>query len=70
MLIVMGIMIILMAVGIAGAKFALQRANKIQHQSAVDSMYQALHGYYSDNRKYPVNCRSTGGYNAKVCSIC
>ncbi len=53
MLIVMGIIIILMAAGIAGGRFALQRANRIQKQSAVDNIEQALWGYYSDYRKYP-----------------
>ncbi len=53
MLIVMGIIIILMAAGIAGGRFALQRANKIQKQSAVDNIEQALWGYYSDKRKFP-----------------
>ncbi len=53
MLIVMGIIIILMAAGIAGGRFALQRANRIQKQSAVENIEQALWGYYSDYRKYP-----------------
>lgn len=53
MLIVMGIIIILMAAGIAGGRFAIQRANRIQKNSAVDNIEQALMGYYSDNRKYP-----------------
>ncbi len=53
MLIVMGIIIILMSAGIAGGRFALRRANRIQKQSAVDNMEQALWGYYSDNRRFP-----------------
>jgi prepilin-type N-terminal cleavage/methylation domain-containing protein len=53
MLIVMGIIIILMAAGIAGGRFALQRANRIQKQSAVDNIEQALWGYYTDNRGFP-----------------
>ncbi len=53
MLIVMGIIIILMAAGIAGGRFALQRANRIQKQSAVDNIEQSLWGYYSDNRRFP-----------------
>jgi prepilin-type N-terminal cleavage/methylation domain-containing protein len=53
MLIVMGIIIVLMAAGIAGGRFALQRANRIQKISAVDNIEQALWGYYSDNRKFP-----------------
>ena len=60
MLIVMGIIIILMAAGIAGGRFALQRANRIQKQSAVDNIEQALWGYYTDNRGFP---RGTGNTN-------
>ncbi len=50
----MGIIIILMAAGIAGGRFALQRANKIQKQSAVDNIEQALWGYYADKRRFPL----------------
>jgi type II secretory pathway pseudopilin PulG len=53
MLIVMGIIIILMAVGIASGRFAIRRANKIEHQNAAEQIYQALQSYYSDNREYP-----------------
>lgn len=55
MLIVMGIIIILMAAGIAGGRFAIQRANRIQKNSAVDNIHQALMGYYSDKRSYPTS---------------
>jgi type II secretory pathway pseudopilin PulG len=54
MLIVMGIMIILMAAGIAGGRFAIQRANRIQKQSAIRNLYQAAMGYYTDNRQFPL----------------
>ncbi len=53
MLIVMGIIIILMAVGIASGRFAIQRANKIEHQNAADQIYQAAQSYYTDNREFP-----------------
>jgi type II secretory pathway pseudopilin PulG len=53
MLIVMGIIIILMAVGIASGRFAIRRANKIEHQNAAEQLYQALQSYYTDNREYP-----------------
>ena len=53
MLIVMGILSVLMAIGVSVARFAVQRANNIQHQSAVDQMFQALQSYYTDNREYP-----------------
>jgi type II secretory pathway pseudopilin PulG len=53
MLIVMGILIILMTMGIAAGRFAIQRANQIQHQSASDQLFQGLQSYYADNREYP-----------------
>ncbi|MCD4756250.1 type II secretion system GspH family protein [bacterium] len=53
MLIVMGIIIILMAVGIASGRAALRNANKIEHQNAAEQIYQAMQGYYADNREYP-----------------
>ncbi len=53
MLIVMGIIIILMAAGVAGGRFAIQRANRIQKQNAVGNIEQALWGYYTDKRNFP-----------------
>jgi len=54
MLIVMGILIILMAVGITAGRFAINRANDVAHQNAADQIYTALQAYYTDNRKFPV----------------
>ncbi len=53
MLVVMGILVILMTMGIAAGQFAIERANRIQHASAVDQLYQGLQAYYTDNREYP-----------------
>lgn len=53
MLIVMGIIIILMAAGVAGGRFAIQRANRIQKQNAVGNIEQALWGFYTDQRNFP-----------------
>lgn len=53
MLIVMGIVVILMAVGISSGRFAIQRANKIEHQNSADQIYQGLQSYYTDNREFP-----------------
>jgi type II secretory pathway pseudopilin PulG len=53
MLIVMGIIIILMAVGIASGRFAIRRANKIEHQNAVEQIFQALQSYYTVYKEYP-----------------
>lgn len=53
MLIVMGIIIILMGVGITAGRFAINRANDVAHQNAVDQIYQALQAYYTDNREFP-----------------
>jgi len=54
MLIVMGILIILMAVGITAGRFAINRANDVAHQNAVDQIYTGLQAYYTDNREFPV----------------
>jgi type II secretory pathway pseudopilin PulG len=54
MLIVMGIIIILMAVGITAGRFAINRANDVAHQNAVDNFYTAVQAYYTDNREFPV----------------
>jgi type II secretory pathway pseudopilin PulG len=53
MLIVMGILIILMAIGIAAGRFAIQRANVVAHQNAADAIFTAMQAYYTDNRQYP-----------------
>ncbi len=53
MLIVMGILIILMAVGITAGRFAINRANDVAHQNAADKLYVAMQAYYTDNREFP-----------------
>lgn len=60
MLIVMGILSVLMAIGVSVARFAMQRANNIQHQSAVDQLYQAFQSYYTDQREYPISSEVGG----------
>lgn len=52
-LIVMGILIILMAIGIAAGRFAIQRADRVHHQDAADQLYTALVKYKLDNKEYP-----------------
>jgi len=53
MLIVMGIIIILMAVGIAAGRFAINRANDVAHQNAADQLFVAAQSYLTDEREYP-----------------
>lgn len=53
MLIVMGILIVLMAVGITAGRFAINRANEVAHQDAVKQIYTALQAYYTDHREFP-----------------
>lgn len=53
MLIVMGILIILMVVGVAAGRFAINRANDIAHQNGANQIYQALQAYYTDNGVFP-----------------
>jgi type II secretory pathway pseudopilin PulG len=52
MLIVMGIIMILIGVGVAGTRYALDSANKIKLQNAVDNLNQAMLSYYADEREY------------------
>jgi type II secretory pathway pseudopilin PulG len=53
MLIVMGILIILMVVGVAAGRFAINRANEIANRNGATQLYQALQGHYTDYGKYP-----------------
>jgi prepilin-type N-terminal cleavage/methylation domain-containing protein len=53
MLIVMGIIIILMAVGIAAGRFAINRANDVAHQNAADQLFTAVTSHLTDFRDYP-----------------
>ncbi len=53
MLIVMGIIMILIGVGVAGTRYALDSANKIKLENAVDNLNQAMLSYFADNREYP-----------------
>lgn len=53
MLIVMGILIILMAVGITAGRYAINRANDVAHQNAADQLYTSLQAYYTDSREFP-----------------
>ena len=62
MLIVMGILIILMAVGITAGRFAINRANTVAHQNAADQIYTALQAYYTDHREFP---NATTAYTPK-----
>lgn len=64
MLVVMGILIILMTMGIAAGRFAIRRANQIQHQNAADQLYQGLQSYYADNREFPQNTGTVGAFNS------
>jgi type II secretory pathway pseudopilin PulG len=54
MLIVMGIVIILMAVGIITARFAIRRSNRIFHMDAADKLERALVEYKNSNKYVPV----------------
>jgi len=42
-----------MTLGIAAGRFAIQRANKIQHQDAVNQLHQGFAAYYADKREFP-----------------
>lgn len=49
----MGIIVILMAIGISAGRFALKRSSIIQHQSAVDDIYRALLNFKNEEGYYP-----------------
>ena len=66
MLVVMGILMILMAVGIASGRYAIQRANDIAHQDAADELWDALVGYYTDKRIYPKGDKDCDRTSASV----
>lgn len=53
MLIVMGILVILMVVGVAAGRFAIDRANQIAHQNGATQLYQALQSHFTDYGKFP-----------------
>lgn len=53
MLIVMGILVILMVVGVAAGRFAIDRANQIAHQNGATQLYQALQSHFTDFGKFP-----------------
>ena len=53
MLVVMGILIILMAIGIAAGRFALFRAADVAHRNGADQLSEGLQAYYVDNRAFP-----------------
>lgn len=52
-LIVMGILIILIAIGVGVGRFAIERANEVKHQDAADQLFTALVKYKLDNKVYP-----------------
>lgn len=54
MLIVMGILIVLMAIGILVGRYAIQKAQDVKHQDAANALYSALVKYKLDNKKYPM----------------
>ena len=58
MLIVMGILVILMVVGVAAGRFAIDRANQIAHQNGATQLYQALQSHFTDYGKFPDGTRN------------
>ncbi len=52
-LIVMGILIILIAIGVGVGRYAIDRANRVKHQDAADQLFTALVKYKLDNKVYP-----------------
>ncbi len=50
-----------MAVGITAGRFAINRANDVAHQNAVDQIYTGLQAYYTDNREFPAPAETPQG---------
>lgn len=62
MLIVMGILILLIAIGVAVGRYAIQRAQNVKHMESAKALYSALVKYKIDHKAYP----ALGG----TCSSC
>ena len=56
LLIVMGILIILLAVGVMIGRYIIQRAQDTHHKDAVRNLYAALLNYKNDNGQFPEVC--------------
>lgn len=54
MLVVMGILIILVAIGVLVGRYAIQKGQDVKHQDAARNLYTALVKYKLDNKKYPM----------------
>lgn len=52
-LIVMGILVILAAIGIGAGRYAINRADRIYHQDMADKLFEALVKYKLDYGEYP-----------------
>jgi len=59
MLVVMGIIIILIGVSVGLARWAIQRAGRIEHQSAAENLYSAIVKYRNEEGYFPL--LGTGG---------
>ena len=69
MLVVMSILMVLMTVGIAGGRYAIQRSNDIAHQDAVTKLNEALVAFYADKRIYPAHkddCKGASTFDIKT----
>ncbi len=53
LLIVMGILLILIAIGIGVGRYAIDRANRVKHQDAADELFATLVKYKNENGAYP-----------------
>jgi len=53
MLVVMGILVILIVLGVAVGRVAMDRSNEIEHKNGATKLYQAAQSYYTDNKEFP-----------------
>jgi len=60
MVVVMGILILLMAIGIGAGRLALNNAADTAHQASVKQIYEAAMAYYSTKGSFPSLLTGTG----------
>lgn len=66
MLIVMGILILLIALGIGGGRVALQNAADTATQSAIKQIYEAALAYKTSNGKFPISQTEVQSFESLV----
>jgi len=69
MLIVMAILMVLITMGFAGGRYAINKAHNVEHMGAVNQLADALQAYYTDNRQYYVPTGSNDTFNGSLTAL-